>query len=178
MDKDERLAFYEKLYFHEVGRIERISSRLSMPFAVLISAMAFLAFMLNSINRDDDGQWMSVFWLLFASSSIALALGAYFFKSAWFGHSDKLLPTASAIEEYYSKLVETYAEFEEKDELINKYFNDFLFDYYARFASHNAINNDTRSYNIYRALVSFTTSILLAFMAAIPFYFGGLQSVG
>lgn len=101
-----------------------------------------------------------------------LAFGAWFFRKAWFGHSDKLLPTAGHIEGYYRELVKTYHEYDDHEQLVNTTFEDFLFNYFAQYSSENAINNDQRSYDIYRATVSLTVSVLLAFAAALPFFIG------
>ncbi len=171
MEKRERFLLYENLYFHELERIEKVSARLSLPFTVMLAIIAFLAFMLNSESKpNDSGIATLCFWLLFSLSCIALLAGAWFFRLAWFGHDDKLLPVARTIEDYFLELEETYKDFEGGDKLTKKHFDDFLFDYYAQFASENAINNDRRSYNIYRSIVALMFSVLLAFAAAIPFY--------
>ena len=171
MKKEDRFSLYEKLYFHELERIEKVSARLSLPFTVILAVIAFLSFMLNSEAKPNGGSASSIiFWILFSLSSIALCVGAWFFRKAWFGHSDKLLPVARTIEDYYVELENTYKEYEEGEQLTNEYFDDFLFDYYAQFASENAINNDRRSFNIYRSIVSLMLSVFLAFSAAVPFY--------
>lgn len=172
MNSKDRFKFYENLYFREIERIEKISARLSLPFAALLAVSTILAFMLNAKVKPTIDPWQQLFWSCFAMSAVALATGAFFLRLAWFGHFDKLIPTADAIENYHSLLYETYAEYGNSNKLVEDGFNQFLFDYYVRFASENAINNDLRSYNIYRALVSFTAAILLALAAAIPFYLG------
>lgn len=176
MQKPERFQLYEKLYFRELDRIEKVSARLGLPFAVLLSAVALLSFLLNSLDRSNDGIWLNLFWILFFLSSLFLVIGAFFFRMAWFGHTDKYLPTAIEIENYYLELQTTYQDEPKKDQLVEKYFKDFLFDYYAQFASENAVSNDTRSYNIYRTIVALTISIFLGFSAVIPFYLGNLNT--
>lgn len=176
LNKDERFKFYENLYFREIDRIEKVSARLSLPFAALLAVATILAFMLNAKLKPSIEPWHQIFWVSFLFSSASLLLGAWFLKMAWFGHLDKLLPTADSIEGYYWELERTYAEYENSTELAENNFREFLYQDYIRFASENAINNDKRSYNIYRALVAFTVAILLALMAAIPFYLGAEQS--
>jgi hypothetical protein len=168
----ERFKLYERLYFNELERREKISARLALPFAVLVATAGLLSFMLNSADKPVGQPWFSIFWVLFAASAIALAAGAWFFRQAWFGHTDKLLPTAGHMEAYHRELRETYAEFDDRDDLVENGFRSFLFDYYAQYSSENAINNDRRSYNIYRATVSLTVSVLLAFAATLPFFVG------
>lgn len=170
MDINNRFALYEKLYFHELDRREKISARLALPFAVLVATSGLLSFLLNAGAKPEHGSYATFFWALFFAACMALAAGAWFFRKAWFGHTDKLLPTASAIEGYYEELLKTYDEYERVDELVSNAFQNFLFTHYAQFSSENAINNDERSYNIYRATVSLTISVLLAFAASIPFF--------
>ena len=170
MTRIERFQLYEKLYFHELERREKISARLSLPIAATVANVGLLSFMLNSAGRPQGNFYSVSFWFLFCASSVALLAGAWFFRKAWFGHTDKLLPTADQIEIYHADLVRTYEEFENSEDLVKKHFNDFLFDYYKRFSSANAINNDQRSYDIYRANAALTVAVLLALASAIPFY--------
>jgi len=169
---DRRLKLYESLYFREIERIEKISARLALPFAAMLSVATILAFMLNAKIKPESEPAHCVFWIFFSGASISLIFGAWFFRKAWFGHSDKLLPTADSIENYYLEICDTYKGYEDSEKLIENAFNEFLFEYYKRFSSENAINNDKRSYNIYRALVAFTVTLLFAGSAAIPFYLG------
>lgn len=170
MNRKDRFSLYERLYFHELERIEKVSARLSLPFTVILAVMAFLSFMLNSDTKPNAGNLSVIFWGLFSLSSLSLLVGAWFFRMAWFGHTDKLLPVARTIEDYYVELENTYRKFDEGEKLTNEYFDDFLFDYYAQFASENAIHNDRRSFNIYRSIVALMFSVFLAFAAAVPFY--------
>lgn len=170
MTKAERFKLYEKLYFQELDRREKISSRLALPFAVIVATVGLLSFMLNSGDKPDYQPYVALFWLLFVASAVALAFGAWFFRKAWFGDTDKLLPTAGDIEGYYRELVTTYEGFDDHEKLVHSAFEEFLFNYFAQYSSENAINNDRRSYNIHRATVSLTVSVLLAFVAALPFF--------
>ena len=176
MTRDERFKLYEKLYFQELERREKISARLTLPFGAILATVGLLSFMLNSTTRPQAQIWQLLFWSLFSASSIALLVGAWFFRKAWFGHTDKLLPTAYQIESYYQKLSSTYQGFEAHEELVKTHFNDFLFDYYVRDSSLNTNNNDKRSYNIYRASVGLTLAVLLALVTAVPFYIGNTSS--
>jgi hypothetical protein len=175
VNANERFKLYEDLYFREVERIEKISARLSLPFTALLAVSTILAFMLNAENKPSIDPWNNIFWILFLASSISLAVGGWFLRMAWFGHYDKLLPTADQMENYNSQLQATYSEYENSTRLVEDSFKKFLFEYYVRFASENAISNDRRSYNIYRALISFTIAIMLSLFAAIPFYLGSNQ---
>lgn len=139
-----RRQLYEKLYFHELDRREKIGARLTLPFGAILATAGLLSFMLNVAARPSLG---FAFWLLFSGPVVALLIGAWFFRLAWFGHTDKLLPTADEIEKYHARLTTMYRDYDEGDALVKQYFDKFLFDYYVRDSSVNAINNDRRSYN-------------------------------
>ncbi|MCK9194476.1 MAG: hypothetical protein M0P19_11445, partial [Nevskia sp.] len=173
-----RSSFYEKLYFYELERREKISARLAIPFGVIVATIGLLSFMLNAAEKPGAEPFRSLFWLLLASAAVALAVGAWFFRKAWFGHTDKLLPTAGHLEAYYRELQETYKSYENADQLVKEAFNDALFNYFTEYSSENAISNDARSYNIYRATASLTVAVFLAFLAAVPFFFGASQVPG
>lgn len=177
MTREERAAIYEKLYFHELERREKINARLAVPLAATLAVAGLLSFMLNAADQPHGLVAVWLFRCLFVASAAALTCGAWFFRKAWFGHTDKLLPTADAIEAYHQQLEATYKEFDDSAALVEKHFRDFLFDYYKRDSSANAVNNDQRSYNLYRANAALTISALLALAAAAPFYWARTPAV-
>lgn len=170
MNEDDLFKLYERLYFHELERRERLSARLNVPLAVLVAVIGFLAFMLQSAPRDFNSWLALAFWLLFCSAAISCAAGMWFFRRAWFGHTDKLLPTANETETYRQELIKLYEPYDSGPKLVEAAMKRYLYDYYMRFSSENTINNDARSYNLYRATSSITVAVLLAFVAFIPFY--------
>lgn len=169
MTSDKRGSLYEKLYFTELDRRERISGRLALPFAVIVAAVGLLSYLFHAPAKPTAVPWSVVFWTLYSASAIALLIGAWFFRKAWFGHEDMLLPTAGHIEEYHRQLVDTYTGYENCDDLVDTYFKGFLINYYIECSSANAIINDRRSFHMYRATASLTAAVLLAFGAIVPF---------
>ncbi|MEH6413904.1 hypothetical protein [Pseudomonas sp. CGJS7] len=173
MNREDRYKLYEKLYFYELDRREKISARLTLPFGAILAAVGLLSFLLNSKSRPADNDLSVLFWLLLVASSVALLVGAWFFRGAWFGHTDKLIATANDIEAYHAELEATYKEEADGGEsLVREHFDNYVFFAFVRSASVNAVNNDRRSYNLYRASLSLTIAVLLALAAAIPFYLG------
>ena len=170
MNEDQLFQFYEKLYFQELDRREKLSARLNVPLAVLVAAIGFLSFMLNNAPSNLDSPAKIAFWCLFISSCLTLAIGSWFFKSSWFGHTDKLLPTANETETYRETLIDLYKEYDEKDSLVEGALKKYLYDYYKQFSSENTINNDARAYHLYRATSAITVAVLLAFVAFIPYF--------
>jgi len=172
VNQEDRFKLYERLYFYESERREKISARLSITFAAILATVGFLSFMLNA---DTHPRWcvaQMLFWLLFIASACALLVGAWFFRRAWYGNTDQHLPPADKIEAYHAELVTLYRDEPNADELVQKYFSSFMFDYYIKTSSIITANNDGRTYSIYRANLSLTIAVLLSFLAAIPFYVG------
>jgi hypothetical protein len=171
MNQEQLFTFYEKLYFQEMERREKLSARLNVPLAILVAVVGFLSFMLNGATVGISG-WPSIlFWTLFLSACGATAVGAWFFKASWFGHTDKLLPTANETENYREKLNNLYKDFDEKEQWVEESLKQYLYDYYRNFSSENTVNNDTRSYSLYCATYAITTAVLLAFSAFVPYFF-------
>ena len=79
------------------------------------------------------------------------------------------MPTAEEIEAYHVKLEENYKEYDEKDNLVEQYFNQFLLESYSEYASYNSKNNDYRSTQLYKAVKSITFALSFSFLAALCF---------
>lgn len=170
MNQDQLFLLYEKLYFQELDRREKLSARLNLPLAVLVTVIGFLSFMLNNAPRDIDTTGHFIFWAGFVAACAATGVGAWNFKASWFGHTDKLLPTANSTENYRQSLVEFYNEYEEKEALVETTLKAYLYDYYMRFSSENTTNNDARAYHLYLATYAITVAVLLAFITFIPYF--------
>ena len=171
MNQEQLFSFYEKLYFQELERREKLSARLNVPLAILVAVVGFLSFMLNSAPIGISGRHNFLFWVFFVLASCATAVGAWFFKASWFGHTDKLLPTANETEAYRSQLIDLYKDYDERDQLVEDALKQYLYDYYKQFSSENTVNNDARAYHLYQATYSITVAVMLAFLAFIPYFF-------
>ena len=170
MNQDQLFLLYEKLYFQELDRREKLSARLNLPLAVLVAVIGFLSFMLNNAPRDIETIGHLIFWVGFVAACAATVVGAWFFKASWFGHTDKLLPTANETENYRQTLIKLYEKYEEKDALVEAALKTYLYDYYMKFSSENTTNNDARAYHLYLATYAITVAVLLAFIAFIPYF--------
>jgi len=175
MKEDELFKFYESQYHFEDGRRDKINARLQIPFAIIVAIAGLLAFMLQNVNHYSDGAGVVMFWLLFGCATAALCFAIYYFRLSWFGHTDKLIPTPQALDEYRALLIDYYSDQDNSNELTEKKLKETLFNYYIEFTSTNATNNDRRSYNIYRTTVSLTIAAILAFVAYVPFYMFNLD---
>ncbi len=175
MKKEDFCKLYEAQYHREIERRDKLDARLQLPFAIMVVLVGFLSYMLQNKNPTISSIGSAIFWLLFILSTIATGFAFYFFRLSWFGHTDKLLPTAQAIEDYKKQLLDYYKDDENPNEKMSEHLKETLFNYYVEFSSVNAINNDTRSYYIYRTTVSLTIAIILAFFSYIPYYAANLD---
>ena len=172
MNRDDRFKFYEKLYFYESDRREKISARLSISFAAVLANVGLLSYLLNADGSPSLCTLQVLFWLLFAAAVIALLTGAWFFRKAWYGTTDEHMPSAREMESYHGELLNTYKEYDDGEAIANRHFDDFVFNYLVKTSSVITANNDRRTFHIYRANIFLTAAVLLSFSAAIPFYIG------
>lgn len=174
MNRDERFKFYEKLYFFESDRREKISARLSISFAAILANVGLLSYMLNADGHPSSCVAQVLFWLLFAAAVVAVFVGAWFFRKAWYGNTDEHMPSAREMESYHGELLTTYKEYDDGETIANQHFDDFIFNYLIKTSSIITSNNDRRTLHIYRANICLTAAVLLSFSAAIPFYSGSI----
>ena len=175
MKREDFYRLYEAQYHREIERRDKLDTRLQLPLAIMAALVGFLSYMLQNKNPAINSISSVIFWLLFISSAVATGFAFSFFRLSWFGHTDKLLPTAKAIEDYKKELLDYYKDNENSNEKVSEDLRETLFNYYVEFSSVNAINNDTRSYNIYRTTVSLTIAVILAFFAYVPYYLANLD---
>lgn len=60
MDDKSRFALYEKLYFHELDRKDKLLARLNLPLAMIAGLLSFFGYLLNKAPSSSDG-WPGVF---------------------------------------------------------------------------------------------------------------------
>lgn len=175
MDSNKLFNLYEKQYYHEIEARDKLNSRLQIPLAVLVAIVGFMGFMLQNRSSEVAGLAVWIFWVFYLAASISTVFAIIFFRKSWFGHTDKLLPTAKQSEEYRYELIELYSKYENKDELVKDGMRKYLYDYFVQFSSINTINNDSRSYNLYKMTVSLTIATMCSFAAFIPYQLNGLD---
>jgi hypothetical protein len=94
--------------------------------------------------------------------------------AAWFcihglvRFTDKLLPTANATETYRQQLIELYGPFENSEALVASAMREYLYQYYMAFSSTNAVNNDARSYSLFRSVIWLTAAIVAGLSSHVP----------
>lgn len=170
LNNQELFKFYESQYHFEAERRDKVDSRLQIPFAVMVTVIGLQGFMLQNISFNIDGMGGIIFWLLFSGSLVSVCIALFFFRYAWFGHEDKLIPTPITLEDYRASLQKYYTDEENSEKKTEERLKNTVLNYYIEFASANANNNDKRAFNIYRTTVSLTVAVIFAFLSYIPFH--------
>lgn len=167
--------FYEKLYFHEIDAREKLYSRVSIPLAVLISIVGGMGFMIQNLQRDQTGIAASFFYCCFGVALVFAALSAYYLKSAASGNKYQFLAPARDWEGYQADCEKKYAEFDDKDQLIDGAVRGAIVAEYIRCGSINALVNDSRSKCLFLTIKFLIFSAVFVLLAFLVFFFGGLD---
>lgn len=175
MDANKLFELYERLYFHEIEMREKLNGRLQLPLAVLISVIGALAFMLRNFSNSGEKNLLILFLLLYVLSCLFVVIGVHYFIRSWYGYEYSFIPSAVETENYRQTLVETYAEFENSEDLVEMHFANFLRKYYIECSSKNTENNDKRSLFLHFTNRHIVTGAIFAFLSLIPFYFGSFD---
>lgn len=175
MNDEKRFELYEKLYFHEVEAREKISSRLQIPLALLLSMVSVYAILVKGISFEDGSFWNLCFGSIFLISvGLFITSVSYFIKS-FYGHTYEFIPSALATEEYRKKLIETYRDFDDCDELVGYYFNEYIFKYYNECSSVNTLVNDKRSDHLHKCNTYIILTVLPLSVAFLIFTLSGID---
>ena len=168
MNESDLFALYERLYFHEIDRRSAIDARANLPVALLLAQAGLLAFLLNKAPSSWESGASQAFWMLLATAVLCTAVSAWFCVHGLVRFTDKLLPTANATEIYRQELVALYAPYDDSEKLVASAMREYLYQYYMTFSSTNAVNNDARSYNLFRSVTWLTAAIVTGLLSYVP----------
>jgi len=175
LNSEDLFKLYEKQYYHEIDVRDKLNSRLQVPLVVLVTILGFMGYMLQNKSPNISGNGVVLFWVCFSVSAASIISSLVFFRKSWFGHTDKLLPTAQETEHYKEELMVFYESYDDCKILVEKALKKYLYNSYVTFSSINTINNDSRSYNLYKMTVALTLATVFSFLSFIPYHFNGLD---
>lgn len=169
---------YERLYFHEVEAKEKIAARLQIPLAILLSIASLFAILIRGADFVNYSSWnILLFAILIVSAALYIA-SVYFFIRALYGHTYQLIPSAIDSEKYRQELVSMYKIFPNSDNLVEKYFSDYLFKYYAECSLHNTLINDKRSEFLHKCSTFFVINLVPLMLAFMIVTFTDVKGIG
>lgn len=175
MNNEKRFELYEKLYFHEVEVREKISSRLQIPLALLLSITSVYAILVKGVSLEDASFWNLCFVGTFLLSTLLFITSLSYFVRAFYGHTYEFIPSAIMTENYRNTLIETYRDFDECDVLVEKYFNEYIFKYYNECSSANTEVNDRRSEYLHKCNTYLILTALPLVAAFLIFTLSGID---
>ncbi|WP_256587238.1 hypothetical protein [Pseudomonas sp. Irchel s3a12] len=171
MDEAARFAFYEKIYFYELERKEKLISRLNLPLAILGVLLSFLSYMLGKAPGSEDGFAGVSFWILYLCAVFCLLCGAYYFRSSWqLRDFDRGLPTLTELENYRAEATSHFAVHGENQDDAETYFKTIILSYYIEGATVNTVNNDKRGSKLVSLANSVTLTMIFSVLSFVPFY--------
>lgn len=169
MNEAELSKLYEKYYFNEIDRREKIGARLNIPMGLLLAASSLLGYMINIAPHSEASNASVFFWISFDISCLFWTLAVWHFRGAWANRlSDKLMPTAHDIENYRREMLILYKDYENAETLTSLGLEIFLKNYYMEASSINAVLNDRRSIAISDTSIAITfcmTSGVVAYIS-------------
>ena len=158
MTEAELFTYYEKIYFHELGRKEQIFSRLNIPLAVMVAIIGFYAVIIGSDYKSLSLDPVICFWGMFCYSVIALMFGAGFFIDALLGKMDQGIPTPNALETWRQDLLVYYREEPNPDDIVATALKQSLYRDYMNCASLLTVNNDCKASSLYFCNIALVVS--------------------
>lgn len=175
MNNEKRFELYEKLYFHEVEAREKISSRLQIPLALLLSITSVYAVLVKGISFHNDSLWNLCFGGIFFISVVLFITSVSYFVKSFYGHTYEFIPSALTTENYRNMLIDTYRDFDECDELVERHFNEYVFRYYNECSSTNTEVNDKRSEYLHKCNTYLILTVLPLAAAFLIFTLSGID---
>lgn len=171
MDEAARFEFYEKIYFYELERKEKLISRLNLPLAILGVLLSFLSYMLGKAPGSEDGFAGVSFWILYLCAVFCLLCGAYYFRSSWqLRDFDRGLPTLTELERYRVEATAHFAIHGENQDDAETYFKMIILSYYIEGSTVNTVNNDKRGSKLVSLANSVTLTMIFSVLSFVPFY--------
>lgn len=165
---DDCYKLYEKIYFFEADRKEKLIARLNLPLAMLVALSSFLSYLLGKAPPSTHTAGV-FFWIFFLWCAICVGIGIFHFAQAWrIRNADLAIPTTTKLEAHRQALVAYYGEGGEEE--ANSFFFQIMADYYVMGATKNSLNNDDRTAELDLLSKFVIWSIVLAILSFVPFY--------
>ncbi|WP_214349183.1 hypothetical protein [Pseudomonas congelans] len=165
---DDHYKLYEKIYFFEAERKEKLIARLNLPLAMLVALSSFLSYLQSKAPPSTSTAGI-YFWIFFLCCAVCVAIGIGHFARAWRIRNDDLtLPTSAALEAHRLELITYYGE--GGADTANGFFIQTIVDYFVNCATKNSLNNDGRGVELDLLSKFVIWSIVLALLSFIPFF--------
>lgn len=146
METKDRIALYEKLYFFELERKEKLISRLSLPLAIIVTLSSLLSTMLEKAPPYSAGMYGVLFWIFYLCCMITAIRSTWYFWRTWqLRDYDALLPDLSALEDHRQDLQRHFEAHGESQDDAQAHFKETIIRFYVDCTTVNTKNNDKRA---------------------------------
>jgi hypothetical protein len=177
MTEGELKQLYEKLYFQEIDARDKIQGRLQLSLTLLLALGGVVAFLMQNFDYQ-TGQWTPIrgaFVFFVCTGAVALVVATVYFVKAFWNNTYYFLPDSAQTAEYKRVLDETYAQYEDRERLVARAMDDYVFGYYVEYAAFNTRANDRRSAYVHLCNGGTISAAFFFALAFLAFYFGELD---
>lgn len=160
---------FEKRYFHELEIKEKMSSRVQISFALLISSFTIMSYMVRTIDYNIAIYWLLIVFGLLSVYLIFTAISSYFLITAFWGNIYKIIPSPLETDNFRNDLIKhkeaiekynsDYPNAQQPEIDVDAQITDFLYDRYRDCAADNQKTNDIRSERIHLGFKWFLYSL-------------------
>lgn len=156
LDTKGLIEFYEKLYFHEEDRKEKLTARSQISFGLIFTFLTVSAYILKVLDFQESKEVSAIIVSMMAIAVLFACISTYFSIKAFWGNEFKIPPEAEDIKNYHTELINYNNEQKKLSSQnrhnkpphlvdVNSEFLNFMADSYAECATHNSRINMNRS---------------------------------
>ncbi|MER0043408.1 hypothetical protein [Pseudomonas sp. MGal98] len=159
MQNKDIYCLFEKMYFFECERKEKIFARLPLSFAAIGALIGYYSFVLALPWGELRMGLQALFWTVFFFSVGCTFAAAVEFIRALLGRTDKAIPTANELETHRQRLIQHYKPYDGADEYVLQEMENVMYRHFMENSSVITLNND------WKAVRLFNCNLLLFFSA-------------
>jgi len=157
-------------YKWELERHDRINQSLSLPIGVVVLLVGVLAYCGRTFSTCTWGPWSCVLAFLTLSLLAAVILAVVFLTHSFYGYKYAYLSTAGEFFDYATELEQHYSSQPRValPALVEDRIRRLLIVEYAKCATRNTQNNDTKSKYRHRAATCIAIALAILFLILVP----------
>lgn len=153
MSGDDVFRLYERLYFWEIERRDRIDARVPVIIVLVLALVSLQSYLLNKLLPLMNDDYVIASVILLGISLGTLIVAIVYLLMSWHGHDYAYLPNAMALEDRRDvlrrHLDDANVDDAEKEDWLAAYTSKDLFEYYVECGSLNFDNNNSKSTRLY-----------------------------
>lgn len=156
MSGDDVFRLYERLYFWEIERRDRISARVPVLLVIVLALVSLQSYLLDKLLPLTCSAYVIVSAAFLGLSAATLIAAVLYLVMSWHEGEYAYLPMSSTLEEHRSALRKHFKEegtertYDEDEWLATELGRD-LFEYYVECGSQNFANNKLKSKRLHIA---------------------------